>query len=187
MLEPCFPTQTPVIWLMHPCGCACVRGVLLGWGRRGQLGVVWAWLVLRAPILLHHAFQVKKQGNSCLARAEQHLGFWLGTSSQTLFSFWNSVKQMLWKFPRKKMKINPGYVFILLSWNSQQVFFRLLYPNCRVSRHHSHWSICSVPWGLEFHENCLISCRLALTHASSPLPRQCMKCVLLYWAQLQCP
>lgn len=78
----------------------------------------------RAPILLHHAFQMKKQGNSCLARAEQHLGFWLGTSSQTLFSFWNSVKQMLWKFPRKKTKINPGYVFILLSWNSQQCFFR---------------------------------------------------------------
>lgn len=78
----------------------------------------------RAPILLHHAFQMKKQGNSCLARAEQHLGFWLWTSSQTLFSFWNSVKQMVWKFPRKKTKINPGYVFILLSWNSQQCFFR---------------------------------------------------------------
>lgn len=142
----------------------------------------------RDPILLHHAFQMKKQGNSCLARAEQHLGFWLGTSSQTLFSFWNSVKQMLWKFPRKKTKINPGYVFTLCCPETHNNAFLdfLRYPNCRVSRHHSHWSICSVRRGLEFHENCLISCRPAPTYASSPLPRQCIKRVLLYWAQLQC-
>lgn len=116
----------PTMWRRCLCSCRACGYVWLGWPGDGSAhGTGWGAAALPSPGPRHYLWV----GLGTLSDA---------SPSRVLFSFWNSVKQMLWKLPRERMTITKfQFCFWSGVWkpiaSSWIFFFFFLLSRSRVS------------------------------------------------------